>query len=266
MQLHWLSLTGDVSIPSGDDDSAKTGGVARRLAWELGLSQQGEINQVAARTDALFSNNSFKIQKYSCFDDGVRFDFPNEYELAPDSGLVVEAASNDASSVFYNPSILFNALRDEGRGSFEPAQIMGVYEGNLTYPSSIAFESSDLFNSGRNTAYLKELVLKPGQLSVDETTTAKSAFNPSLTKTKWRINPNNDIPWMPQSDLIPVGNIAPFNRGIRDQWDEGPRAYVFPTGTKLAPRQRLTIRITSTIADEGDQTITLGMFSLLEVT
>ena len=274
MQLHWLSVTGKVALTNAEKGAANNaGGVARRLSWEIGMAQKGEINLVAGGTDAFFASNSYRRQSYSIFDDGVKFRFPSEYELAPDSGLVVQAASKNADYATYNPSIIVNGIRDEGHGSYDPAQLAGVHEGTLTYPASINMESSDLFNSGQNTMYLKEMLLKPGQLTVnpvggvDEATNV-SAFEPTLDRTLWRINPNNDIPWMPQDELIPVGNIAPFNRAVRDTWDEGPRAYVLPTGTKLNPRQRLTLKITNlneTTSPDGDQTIVLCMFSLLEV-
>jgi len=271
LQLHWLSVTGDPTSTAAevaDGDYANSGGVARRLAWELGLSQEGEVNLVAGNTDALFAPNSYRQQLYSQFDDALKFRFPIEYELAPDSGLVAEVASADPNWLFYNPSILINALRSEGREVFEPVQFAGTLEANLAYPSSVSFDAADLFNSGLKSAYLKEMLLKPGQLTVNTTTTAKSQFQPQLNKTRWRMNPNNDIPWMPQDELIPAGNIAPFNRASRDIWDEGPRSYVFPTGTKLEARQRLTARITNlneTTAPDGDQTITVCMFGLLEV-
>jgi len=92
-------------------------------------------------------------------------------------------------------------------------------------------------------------------------------YDPFLNKTGWRINPNNDIPWMPQDEPIPVGNLAPFNRANRDWWDQGPNAYIFPQGTMLEPRQRLTIELQSATPLEPDteETLTICMFGLLEV-
>jgi len=266
-QLHWLSVTGDVNLTTAEtSDNAKSGGVGRRLAWELGLSQEGEINLVAGTTEAFFASNEFRRQCSAPYDDAIRFRFPIEYKLAPDSGLVTQVQTLDTLLSAYYPSLVVNGVRDEGRGEYEPAQIAGFVNGTLAYPTSMNIDQSDLFNSGKASMYLKEMLIKPSSVTLNPT--PSTHFWPQMNKTAWRINPNNDIPWMPQDELIPAGNIAPFNRGSHDLWDEGPKAYTFPTGTKLKPRQRLTIRIKNlneTVAPNGDQTITICLFSLLEV-
>ena len=273
MQLHWLAMTGETTKTAAESATKDlTGGAARRLSWEIGMSQRGEINLVAGGTDAFFASNSRKRQNQSCFDDGAKFILPSEYELGPDSGLVVQVMANNPSYNIYDPGILVNGVRDEGRKVYEPAQLGGVIEGTLTYPAIALIEAADLFNSGKDIMYLKELLFKTGQLTgvyfTDPSPYWESQYEPAMDKIKWRVNPNNDIPWMPQDSLIPTGNIAPFNRGTRDVWDQGPRSYIFPAGSMLNPRQRLTIRITNrnaTTSPDGDQTIVLSMFTLLEV-
>jgi len=264
MNLQWMSITGtyDPWLEETDGRFA-LGGVGRQIEMRLGISQKSTVNLTHGLIQSFACSNSFKHQLYDPRDSGLQFKFPMEYELAPDSGLVAQIASNDSSYSVDRPSITINGIRDDHHGQYDPVQMAATFQSSLSYPSSYLFDSADLFNSGSDPMFLKEMILKPGQMTIDTNT----VFDPSLNKTLWRINPNNDIPWMPQDELIPVGNIAPFNRANRDWWDQGPNAYVFPQGTKLEPRQRLSIELRSAmeLAPDTEQTITICLFGLMEV-
>ena len=269
MQLHWLSLTGTVvQEPSGDYANA-VGGVARRLFFEVGMSQKGDTSANMALADVLFSPAERAMQHHGPYDYGVKFKFPTPVDLPPDSGLVVEMQNHLAPGIdiVWNPGILVNGYKETVTGEREAVQLMGFVKSVDGAPieqnTTAVIRSADLFNDGRETMKLYEMMLTPAQLHYTRANNVTKRL-PQLNQISWRINPTSGPAWMPRPLPIPAGNIAPFNRAMFDMNDEAPRAYVFPEKTMLRPKQRVSIKV-GNISATMPQTFDLCLFGMLEV-
>jgi hypothetical protein len=261
--LHWLSVVGipDTTGMEAPWDTA-AGGVGRRLRFEVGISQWGDINLVPANTLSMFAQESPMVQSDNLMNPGVHFGFTRPFPLAPDAGMVCEVQNLNASEVTVKASILFTGfhrVHEDGQARRRPAMLAGTAEEYLQAGGSQdMLDRADLLNNGRDTLYIQDMIMDGMEGLLDLET-----FYPALDQLAWRINPSTGIPWMPRPRPIPVGCIAPHNRAEAGWLDEGPKAYEFPEDTILQPRQRLGIKITelSGVA----QTLHVCLHGLLEV-
>ena len=272
--LHWMSVTGTVVLDTGEPDyeyDQTVGGVARRLLFEVGHSQYGDINLVYGMTDAFLGSNEAQLNHWDVVDQACKFKFPVPYSLAPDTGIIAEVQSLNSSAIaIWNPGIIINGYHEHTKSPRETAMLGGYIKSTTTkYLANNAtakIRYADMFNDGRTPMKLYEMMLTPGafRCSVDSQTRYTTLYKyQALNELAWRINPSSGVPWMPRPAPIPVGNIAPFNRGIWDFNDVGPRSYMFPPNTVLEPKQRLGVKVGNMSA--SDQTIDVCVFGLLEV-
>jgi hypothetical protein len=276
MQLYWLSLTGQALVESEAGDygfNNTSGGVGRRLYLEVGISQKSDSAINYAYTGALMSHNERIYQHEGPFDFGLRVAFPTLVDLPPDTGIIADMQSNFNESVqggtyyVWNPGLLINGFFEGPEGSRRPSQLAGFVASDNVVPitagTKVGIHNADLFNDGKETIKMHEMVLTTSQLIYAET--AGTVFSaPELERVSWRVNPTSGPEWMPQSEPIPAGNIAPFNRGANDLTDRGPKAYVFPDGIRLNPRQRVGIKV-GNLSSTKTQTFDLCLFGLMEV-
>jgi hypothetical protein len=262
-ELHWLSVTGNVVLEEGaaapwNDTS---GGVARTLRWEIGITQYSDINLVALGGQALFGQYKDVHQLDNIQKVGLQFRFPVHFPLAPDSGLVA-SAQNVFDEADSNLTLTLNGYHIDGvwpNGDQKrrPAQLAGRTSG-LNPQAQTDLQSSDLFNRGDVDMYLYEMMLDALTMPLD-----LDEDLPACNNVAWRINPSTGVQWMPNALPIPAGNIAPYNRAPRDYLDLGPRVYEFPPDIVLKPRQRLGQRITNLTG--ALQTIDVCLFGTLKV-
>jgi hypothetical protein len=269
-QLQWLSVTGIVDTDGTGGTyfyNFTNGGVARRLKWNIGYSQKGDLNLSPIATDAVMGCNFRQRQCYSPFDASLRFDFPIPFPVPPDTGINAEARFNlKASDTILTepfPGIVLNGYRKLSNGRKQPAQLAGHYDGTLPFSTTMALEDADLWNDGDSDLYLTQLLIQPGQLTAYTDASGYTEFMPHLNGVAWRVNPSTGTPWMPRPESIPAGNIAPYNRAMYDWADESTRVYTFPTETRLKPDQRLGLKLEN--LSSSDQLLDICLFGLLEV-
>lgn len=271
-QLHWLSISGSVVLDTTDRTyylQNTLGGIARRLKWNIGYSQKGDINLAAISTDAILGCNHRQRQCSSWFDSALRLDLPIPFPLAPNAGIVAECRFDkkyDTSTEmtgWYYPGVVLNGYRKEIDGRKRPAQLAGHYHRLLGFGSDLPIESADMWNDGSSILYITEVLIQSYQLTDSLDSDDYTQFLPRLNETSWRINPNVGTPWMPRSEKIPSGCIAPFNRSMSDWNDESPRVYTFPPETVLKPDQRLGMEVEN--LSNKDQHVDICLFGLLEV-
>lgn len=269
-QLHWLSLTGTVAVEAQSGDycfNRVSGGVARRLTWEIGITGEGDINLVEDMTDCIMGINERVPQYHDLDDSAFRFRFPVPFSLAPDSGVVAQVRNNYLNTnitTWDYPGIVLNGYQKRERVGKTPAQLAGHGPQSMAYGFTHLIDSADMMNNGLDPLFLTEMLITPGQIATDKTEDDPiTVYTPEANQLLWRVNPSTGVPWMPRAEPIPAGNIAPFNRGIVDIYDEAPRAMRFPQGTIMKPRQALGMKIRnlSSMAQEID----ICLFGLLEV-
>jgi len=267
-QLKFLSVVGTVTA----DDTAGTydfdqivGGVARRLKFNIGYSQKGDINLSPAMTDVVLGCNRRQRQCYSAFDSALRFDFPIPFPIPPDTGINAEARFDlqASDSILGNeyPALVLNGYHKID-GRMIPAQLAGHYDGLVPLGTTMALQDADLWNDGEHDLYVTQMLLQPGQLTT-YTEDDYTQFLPQLNGMSWRVNPSTGTPWMPRPESIPAGNIAPYNRAMYDWYDESPRVYTFPEETRLRPDQRVGIKIEN--LSSSDQVVDICLFGIMEV-
>jgi len=266
--LSHLVLVGDAVVHGTGHFTTVQGGVARRLRLQVGISQKGDINLVSSNGQAMFGPSGSLIQHSNVLNVGAAFKFDSEfpYELPKDTGLGV-VVRNDGPGSIANLGALFMGYREAGDEALEvetkatrnPVHIGGYTDKNLQSGNQDALDSADLYNRGDREAVLTDMVLHGFILNAGQDGTDNA-----WSKVSYRINPTTGPLWMPDPAPIPVGCLCPFNRAPYDAYDQGPRAYVFPPGTKLEPRQRLSVEITN--ISEEDQEVHVCLFGHLEVT
>jgi hypothetical protein len=267
-QLKFLSVVGTTTADGTAGDyyfNNINGGVARRLLWNIGYSQKGDINLDPAPTDTVLGCNWRQRQCYSAFDSALRFDFPIPFPVPPDTGINAEVrfdlqASDDILGNEW-PGLVLNGYH-KIMGKKVPAQLAGHYDGNIGLGVTMALEDSDLWNDGEHDLYVTQMLLQPGQLTTYQED-SYTLYLPQLNGLSWRVNPSTGTPWMPRAEPIPSGNIAPFNRSMYDWNDESPRVYTFPPETRLRPDQRLGIKLQN--LSSTDQVIDICLFGIMEV-
>lgn len=253
--LKWLSVAGKANVTGDPDYPERTGGIARRLRFEISLTQKGDINYVPANTQTMFCAHQDSSPSYV-----VKYDFNPSFPLGPDEGIVVELAHMEASESGFNPtinpSVVFGGLREERNFGPQkvPAMLAAGYKGTLEYNQSVVLDTNDLFNNGEEPLWLRWAALR-ALVTVDN--------GMSLAGLGVKLNPTSGLRWLPQNDFIPAGNLFPLQIYSLDRSDEGPNVYRFPYTTKLLPRQRVGIEITNLSTLE--QKFGLCLHGLLEV-
>jgi len=263
--LKHLVVVGTADLDAAGDYTNAIGGVARRLRFKVGTSQKGPINVVPSNGQAMFGPDRTYLVHSNDLNIGAafRFDPKYPYYLPADSGIGA-LVRNEGSASIQNLGCLFlghEKPEDAAPGIVgdrNPVHFGSYTTMNLQTGNQEPLEGADLFNDGENDAELTDMILQgfamsAGEVSVD-----------TWDQVHWRINPTTGPQWMPDPDPIPVGCLCPFNRGIQDPSDVGPRAYAFPPGTILKPRQRISVEAYNYAAD--DQEFHICLFGYLEVT
>lgn len=254
--IKWLSLVGNPSTAGGDYSSV-SGGVGRRLNFEIGITGASDINLVPTVGTTLFSSNKLTVGGFNTINQGIRHKFDRPPILPRDAGLIVDYQNLGADTFGY-PSIIAYC---QGVDSGKPVILAGRGPASVAYNTSSTIDSADLMNKGREAVYVKELVLDPESYE-DSDAGTPATTDVILDQIHWRVNPSVGVQWMPRPNPIPAGNVAPYNRVRGDYYDTGPRVYEFPRGTYLYPRQRLGIRVTEVSA--AAQTIHLCLYGEVE--
>jgi len=245
MFLKWLSLAGNVVQDDAGEFANTYGGIARRLRFELSLTQKGDINYTMANTQTLFCGHQMPLDYFN------RYDFNPMFPLGPDEGLNVEVTNIHASLAWDFPAFTAYGLREENkfRGRMVPAMLAGQANLALAVNQSVTLPTVDLYNNGDSTLWLRYMGM--GNL---------------MNKLALVINPNSGLPWMPQFQPIPVPNffgmtISGDSSGLTSS--TGNAVYVLPQRSLLKPRQRLGVEVTNLSAKE--QKFGLCLHGLLEV-
>jgi len=254
--LRWLSLVGNpnLTLASAPYDT-NVGGMANRLRLKMAISQWGSVNLVPVVAGAMMPQRHSPLSMPDWMVGGSRFGFDLPVILGDDENIVARVQNASDTTAYRDYSLVLNGTRNREDGSKEPEQLSGIYQYNLEPGASDTLDDSDLYNDGESEILLHEMILD-----------ARSAIivdNAYGNKARWRINPATGIQWMDYPELIPEGNICPFNRPGFAEWDEGPRAYEFPKGTIMKRRQRMTLKITN--LSDVVQTADIALFGYLEV-
>lgn len=259
--LVYLAIVGTATTDETGDYSNALGGVARRLRFNVGISQQGDINIVPSNGQAMFGPDRSYIVHSNDLNVGAAhiFDPTRPYRLPPDTGIGA-VVRNDSATNIDNLGCLFMAYEEpEGEGGpRNPVHIGGYAIEELQPGNQYTFDDADLFNDGEHPAIFTDMVLQG--FAINE---AQASFN-TWDQVSWRVNPSTGPNWMPNPQPIPVGCLCPFNRGIADVFDVSPRAYAFPRDTVMHPRQRLSVEAFNYSASA--QEFHLCLFGYLEVT
>ena len=252
LHLKWLSLLGPVAVDAAGEFSENEGGVARRLQFKLSVTQKGDISNLFANAQAIFTDHQVGFPGKQS-----RYDFSPPFPLGPEEGIVVKQ-----SSFIYRPppnnrrSVMFTGRRfDKNLKKFLPSHLGAVdTEDLVSVEYDTVFDSIDLYNNGEEPFWIQQMLLDCGS----------NFINGGKLETAWRINPTAGIPWMPNPAPIPVGNLAPlslYELDIRDAF--GPNVYVFPPHTMLRPRQRFGIEVKN--LSNSQQQFGLCLHGMMEV-
>ena len=256
--LSWISIAGTPQAAAGGTDwDTVQGGVARRVNLEIGMSQTGPINVVAANGTGICAPVRDIMVGGDDRDIGVQFNFPKAFRLPGNTGIEA-LVQNTAGSALGYPAIGFRGFEIPDRETRQKRPVFFGAYGSSALGIGVAqtLQGADLMNDGENTAYLTQMILGSagGELNAD----------PNLVSTSWRINPTSGIHWMdPLRAPIPAGSIAPFNQLSDDYLDTGPRAYRFPKGTILHPHRQMFISLTE--RSNLDQEVDICLFGMVEV-
>jgi hypothetical protein len=217
------------------------GGLSRRLRVQLAISQWSSIDLVPMTFGAWAPHLTHPQSLVDFVGGGQRFSFSQApVILGPDESIIAKVQNLFGEKT--RPwSLVFNGWRLREDGSKQPEQLAGIYQDSLADGASDVMDSSDLYNDGETDLYLHEMIL----CSAPPNGGKDSQFG---KKAAWRINPATGVQWMDRPEMIPEGNICPFNRpgfdpGGAGTFDAGPRAYAFPSNTVLRRRQRVLIRV-----------------------
>ena len=270
--LKWISVTGVCAVTTAVTDPYEFGvihgGTPRRLKWNIGASQKGDINLDSITSDSLMGCNHRQRQSYTQFDSAFVFDFPIPFPLPPDTGINAEVRLNfysydDSLYEVGYPGISLMGYKKLGGGHKRPALLAGHLPTGLSLGSNQPLENADLWNDGDSDLMITQMLIQPCQLNQNGVDSRLTIYQPEANVLTWRINPSSGTPWMPRSELIPAGNIAPFNRAFADWNDVGPRVYTLPPETILKPKQRLGLEIEN--LSEDDRELDICVFGMLEV-
>jgi hypothetical protein len=253
--LRFLSLVGE---PNVEEASAPfdtvVGGLGARLRFKLSISQWSSVNLVPVSGLAMMPHlhSPLSLPSWTLAASAFKFDLP--VILGPDDAIVAEVQNTDPVGNYKDFSLVFNGTRNREDGSKQPDQLAGIYQEELGPGVSDTLDDADLYNDGESDFHLHEMLLDASLAPV---------ANVYGNKARWRINPSTGIMWMDRNELIPEGNICPFNRPGLDRYDRGPRAYEFPKQTILRRRQRLTLKVEN--LSDVLQVADLALFGYLEV-
>ena len=259
-ELVFLSIVGTAALDGSGDFQTALGGVARRLRFNVGMSQMGDINLVRSNGHAMLGPDRSYIVHSNTLNAGAWFGFDphRPYLLPPDTGIAA-IVRNDSATNIDNLGCLFMGYEqpDGPGGPRNPVHVAGHAIPEVQPGTQYTMEHADMWNDGEHPAIFTDMVLQGFLINEDET-----CFD-TYDQVVWRINPTTGVQWMPNPILIPVGCICPFNRALFDADDEGPRAYVFPEDTVMRPRQRLSVEVEN--ISLSDQEFDICLFGYLEV-
>jgi len=260
--LVYLAIVGTAALDEAGNYSHALGGVARRLRLNIGMSQMGDINVVPSNGHAMFGPNESYLVHSNDLNIGaaLRFDPKYPYQLPPDTGIAARVRNDNLTYNIDNLGCLFMGFDEPagfGEGPRNPVHIGARAIEELQPGGDFTFDDADLFNDGEHPATLTDMVLQGFALN------EQNVSNNTWDQVSWLLNPSTGPEWMPNDQPIPVGCLCPFNRGILDANDVGPRAYVFPEETIMKPRQRISIEAFNYSASE--QIFEVCLFGYLEV-
>jgi hypothetical protein len=260
-ELVFLSFVGTANLSAVGTYTTAYGGVGRRLTFNVGMSQMGDINLVRSGGHAMFGPDRPYIVHSNDINAGAWFGFDPKrpYSLPPDSGIAATVRNDNPTYNIDNLGLLLTGYEqpDGARGPRNPVHLGGHARAELTPGTDYVIDHPDMYNDGQHPCTLTDMILNGFFLN------EQSVDYDTLDQVSWRVNPSTGPLWMPDPAPIPVGCIAPFNRSLFDIHDEGPRAYVFPEGTILRPRQRLSVEV---LNRDAEQAIGVCLFGYLEVT
>lgn len=225
-----------------------------RILVELGKSGCSDQNLVAGNIMALTSPGRRYKQIYGAFNVGNSIRLPHSYCLPRDEGLTVGVA-RITTELLTIPRMTFSA-----RG-FGDDGWPGILAGELdtaTLAGTQFMDSADLFNRGRKELWVNEMTM----MSAVDTQAEGAGYQTDALAVGYQINPTQGTQWMPGPNPIPVGLIAPQTRPP-DFFDASPRAYWFPEDVWLAPKQRMSVKLTN--LDGTDRSCHVCLFGELEV-
>jgi len=256
LHLKWLSLAGNTVLDDSGGFTNYLGGVARRLQFEFSMSQKGDIS-----ADWCNSRTIMADDQAAMYSQCSRYDFSPAFPIGPEEGINAEVFNMDdvdKESTDY-PGIMFTGLRKERKfDGLVPAHLGGHYRGSVGYADSVTMPSTDLFNNGEETLWLRQMLVGSLNYHAIGTRPASTRF-----KLAWRVNPNAGIQWMPNPEPIPVGNLVPFTVHNFDFGGYGPAVWVFPKGSILRARQRFGVKVLN-LSDKTQQ-FGLCLHGIMEV-
>lgn len=259
LHLKWMSLTGvPVLDDSGDFDDTE-GGITRRLQFEFSMTQKGDVNAEWCNGHTIFGDSQPAIYGRSS-----RYDFSPAFPLGPEEGIIAEYTNLDQADGLdcQSPGLMFIGVRKERKFTgFVPTHLGAHYHNTVGLNDSVTMPSTDLYNNGEETIFLKQMLL--GSHNVLQASISTYLEIVSKAKAAWRVNPNAGVEWMPNPQPIPVGNLAPFSIHALDFDGYGPTVWVFPKGASLRPRQRFGVKVRN--ISESTQQFGLCLHGLMEV-
>ena len=161
--LVYLSVVGTAETTTSPYSST-LGGVARRMRFKVGISQQGDINLVESNGHAMFGPDRSYIVHSNDLNAGAAFRFDPEkpYRLPPDSGIGGIVKNNDETYNIDNLGCLFMGYEEpDGPGGLRnPVHFGGFGYDELQPGTDGILDHADLFNDGRHSATLTDMVLQ----------------------------------------------------------------------------------------------------------
>lgn len=271
MRLVFMSFTGNYI----DEDQVFQDhpNWANRVLLEVGKTGCSDMNAVPVSMSALCTTPvPSRPKKEGYLDGNYRWVWPNadirlphKTLLARDSGLEVKLSRFGNSSIDASPRLTFVARGTKEDGSH---LILAGDSPPLQGDSpQIVLDSADLFNKGRQEAYIDSLSVKTQLAAVLSSEPLATRYDTLLSRIRLVVNPTYGTAWMPTDEGIPVGNAMPMNV-TTDIPDVGPRVYLFPSNTMLYPEQHLSVRLyrQDTLQDASTiHSINVCLFGELEV-
>lgn len=269
--IEYLSIAG---TPIYTDENASAnywwGGLGPRVDVEIGISGESDINLVPTYSSSVMSHyDPWRLARIQANNDntptGTTRVLKYPYRLPRDSGFHVKyrlredligAFAESQDYIYKYPlSVIFHGV-DVVTG--EPVILGGSTE-NETYASSkeITLGNADLMNRGRHDVDIYDVVIQ-NSYPYNQWNAHSGAFTHVI------INPIIGERWMPGSDLIPYGHLAPLSFAPLSTSDTGPQAYFFPEDTYLNRRQSMAVKIINP-NETYVQPVSLALFGYLEV-
>ena len=260
-RLQWLSLVGfGAAVP----DANNWGGIGRLLEFQLGISGKGAQYPIAVIGGSLFAETVQPRLGWSySTDTGAAFTFDKRVILPKSSGILAEFGNDDLVRTYSNPAMIIKAVSEAENGpALEPAVIGDRERTDVLDGTSVMLRGAGMRNDGENDLILRRMSLASGCDWYPVEVDIPNALR--FSSVSWRLNPTTGPMWMPDPSLIPVGNIAPYNRGFDDVFGVGPAVYEFPPTMVINPGQRMELDVRNT---SGSVAASLGLclFGYLEV-